>query len=267
MKKWLSLALCLLAFGCGKKDNLTTVRVGASPVPQSIILEFVKYRMKQEGYKLEIIEIVDYNIPNRALAENEIDVNFFQHIPFMDEQIKDLGYKIECLARIHLEPMAIYSKKVDSLEDLKTGSTIAIPNDVTNEYRALALLEEYGLIQLKQGGSKLQATTADITSNPKQLKFKEIDSATLTRTLKDVDAAAIPTNFALQAGLTPKQNALAIESADSPYANILAIRIGDKNKPKLQALKNAMLTDEMRAYILKTFKGAIIPVLDECPQQ
>jgi len=259
----LCLIAALLTCGCGRKDDPKKIVVGATPVPQAEMLEAAKVSLKKRGYTLEIVEILDYNIPNRALEENEVDVNFFQHIPFLDEQIKEFGYKIDCYARIHLEPMAIYSNKVGSLNSLRMGSIVAIPNDPTNEYRALALLEKQGLIQLRTH-QNLQATVEDISSNPKKLRFKEVDSAMLTRVLKDVDAAAIPTNFALQMGLNPKHDALIIETADSPYANILAIRIGEEKKPKHQALKEVMISEEMREFILQRYQGAIIPILKDC---
>lgn len=262
--KWLwCLALAVLTCACGRQDKEKTIVVGASPVPHAEILEEAREPLKRLGYNLEIVEILDYNIPNRALTEKEIDANFFQHQPFLDEQIKEFGYKIKCLARIHLEPMAIYSNKIGSLNDLRMGAVVAVPNDPTNEYRALALLEKQGLIQLRPH-ARLEATAADITANPKKLQFKEIDAALLVRTLKDVDAAAIPSNFALQVGLNPKQDGLAIEDTNVPYVNIIAVRAGDETVPKLQALKEVMLSKEIRQFILTHYKGAIIPVLEEC---
>lgn len=263
MKKWILLACLILACGCAHKEGKTTLKVAATPVPHAQMLRFVMPQLKDMGIELEIIEATDFSLPNRALAEKEIDANFFQHVPFMEEQIKYFGYKIQCLARIHLEPMAIYSDKVESLNDLSNGATIALPNDPTNEYRALKILEEKGLIKLKADVG-ITATVTSIEQNPKKFKFLEIDAAMLPRTLKDVDAAAINTNFALQAGLQPSKDALAIESADSPYANIITVRIGDATNPKLQALKKAMLSDKMRSFILKEFKGAIIPILKDC---
>lgn len=265
MRKWILVLVFAFAFGCTKKEeDKNTLKVAATPIPQAQMLKFVAPSLKDLGFDLKVVVVDDYNIPNRALSEKEVDANFFQHIPFMDEQIKQFGYKIQCYARIHLEPMAIYSKKIKSLKDLPIGGTIAVPNDPTNEYRALALLEKEGIIQLRPGVT-LQATKADIVSNPKKINFREIDAAMLPRTLRDVDAAAIPTNYALQAGLNPSKDALAIESDDSPYANIIAIRDGDGKEPKLEALKKVMLTEKMRAFILKEYKGAIIPVLKECP--
>lgn len=253
----------LLAGCSGKKEKKNTISIVASPVPHAQMLRHVKPMLKEKGYDLEIIEIMDYNIPNRALAEKEVDANFFQHIPFMDEQIKALGYKIRCFAKIHLEPMAFYSKRYSSLKSIPSGGTITIPNDPTNEYRALVILQKEGLIRLREGVG-LQATKTDIVSNPKNLKFREVDAAILPRTLSDADAAAIPTNFALEIDLNPAKDAIAIEDADSPYANIIAIRDGDQEEEKLMALRDVMLADEMRTFILDTYKGAIIPVLKIC---
>ena len=266
MKKALLMLCCLLTFACSKHSDEKTITVAASSVPHAQMLEFVRPELESQGYKLKILQIDDYTIPNRALNEKEVDANFFQHTPFLDEQVKGFGYKIKCYARIHLEPMAIYSDKVKDLKDLKQGATVAVPSDPTNEYRALKIFENEGLIKLRPGVS-LSATVADIQENPKNLKFKEIEAALLPRTIKDVDAAAIPTNYALQERLNPVRDALAIEEDDSPYVNIIAIRDGDGAMPKLQALKNAMLAPNMRTFINDTYKGAIIPVLKECSEK
>lgn len=262
MKKWVLLLLVL--FACSKKDD--TLKVAATSVPHAEMLNFIKPDLEQQGVKLKIVVVDDYNIPNRLLSEKEVAANFFQHVPFMDEQIKNFGYKIECFARIHLEPMALYSRKYKSLSEIPDGATISVPNDPSNEYRALAILVKEGLITLRAGAG-LQSTVADIQSNPKKLKFREIDAALLPRTLDDVAVAAINTNWALQAGLNPTKDALAIESDDSPYTNILTIRTGDENDPRLQQLKQAMLSDKMRTFILEKYKGAIIPVLKECAER
>jgi D-methionine transport system substrate-binding protein len=233
-------------------------KVAATAVPHAQLLEFVKPDLKAQGIDLVIIVTNDYNMPNRALANREVDANFFQHIPFMDAQINQFHYNIESLAAIELEPMGIYSKKIQSLSDLKDNATIAIPNDPTNEARALNLLQSQGIIQLKDSND-LQATVLSITDNPKNIKFLEVDAAMLPRSLADVDAAAINTNYALEAKLSPLQDALALESKDSPYANIIAIRTGDENRPEIEALKAAMTSDKMREFIENKYKGSIIP--------
>ena len=193
-------------------------------------------------------------MPNRALANREIDANFFQHIPFMDKQVDQFNYNIQSLTPVELEPMGIYSKKIHSLSELKNNATIAIPNDPTNEARALNLLEAHGIIQLKDPSDQ-QATVLSITSNPKNIKFIEVDAAMLPRSLGDVDAAAINTNYALQANLSPLKDALALESKDSPYANIIAIRSGDETRPEIEALKAAMTSEKMKEFIKTKYKG------------
>lgn len=262
MNKILCFVLCLFfTIGCNKKND-NELRVAASPVPHAQILKQIKPELQKQGIDLKIVEVDDYQIPNRSLAEKEVDANFFQHIPFLEEQKADFHYSIVCFAKIHLEPMGLYSKKITKLSDLKAKDTVAIPNDPTNEFRALMLFQEAQLITLSNEKSG-KITIADIGNNPMQLRFKEVDAALLPRTLDDVALAAIPTNFALQAHLDPK-NALELESTDSPYANILAIRQGDENNPKLIALKKAMLSDTMKKYIETEYKGAIIPVLKDC---
>ncbi len=249
------LALTLLLCACSKKGGL---KIAATPIPHAEILEHVKPALHEKGIDLQIIVVGDYNTPNRALADSEIDVNFFQHLPFLESQVKEFHYKIENFGKIEIEPMGIYSKKIRSLNDLKDGAQIAIPNDPTNEGRALILLNAQGIIEL-QNPNDFTATPLNIQKNPKHLKFIEVDAAMLPRTLDDVDAALINTNYALQAGLTPEKDALALESKDSPYANILAIRIGDENRPDLIHLKESLTSEEMRKFILDTYKGAVLP--------
>ncbi len=234
------------------------LKVAATAVPHAELLEFVKPDLKAQGIDLIIVIAEDYNMPNRVLADKEVDANFFQHIPFMEEQIKQFHYAIESIAKIELEPMGIYSKKIKSLSELRDDSTFAVPNDPTNEARALLLLQKHGLIEL-DNSNNLQATVLNITKNPKHLKFIEVDAAMVPRTLEDVDAAAINSNFALQAKLSPLKDALVFESKDSPYANIIAVRIGDENRPDIQALKTAMTSEKMREFLLQKYKGVILP--------
>lgn len=253
-----------ISFGCQKKHPENVIKVAATPVPHAQMLEEIQSDLRQKGYDLKIVEVQDYNVPNRALAEKEVDANFFQHIPFMEEQIKQFDYQIKCYAKIHLEPMALYSRKYRSLKDLPSNARIAIPNDPTNEYRALQLLEKAGLISLRSNAQGL-ATVKDIESNRKQFKILEVDAAMIPRSLPDVDAAVINTNFALQTGLNPKKDGLIMEGSDSPYVNIVAIRDGDENEPKLTALRDAMLSEKMRKFIDEKYQGEIIPILEECP--
>jgi len=255
MKKLLLLLIPLI-FACTKKTE-HGLKVAATPVPHAQMLEYIKPDLAEQGINLIIIVTDDYNLPNRALADHEIDANFFQHLPFLKEQIKEFDYPIEEFAKVEIEPMGIYSTKYSTLEEIPTNGTIAIPNDPTNEARALLLLQDQGLIEL-DNPYNLSATVVNINQNPRNLKFIEVDAAMLPRTLTDVDAAAINTNFALEAHLSPKQ-ALALENKDSPYVNILAIRIGDGIRSDLQALKSALTSEKMREYIIKNYRGAVIP--------
>jgi D-methionine transport system substrate-binding protein len=244
---------------CGSKasgDNKKVIKVGATPVPHAEILEQVKPILEKEGYTLEIVEFKDYVTPNTALSEGQIDANFFQHVPYLKKTIAEKKYDLDYTVKVHLEPMGLYSKKITKLDELKEGAKIAIPNDPTNAARALRVLEAAGLIKVKAGDL---VTELDITENPKNLKVIELDSPQLPRTLDDVDAAVINTNFALEAGLNPTKDAIAIESKDSPYANVLAVRTADKNKPYIKALSKALNSPEIKKFIEDKYKGSIIP--------
>lgn len=264
IKKLLTLALSLTIVGtlvaCGnqaqsKKDDKKIV-VGATAKPHAEILEKVKPILEKEGYDLEIKVFDDYTLLNTALSEKSIDANFFQHIPFLDNEVKQKGYKLTYTAKVHLEPMGVYSKKIKSLNDIKNGAEIAVPNDPSNEARALRLLEKNGLVKFKEGQT---ITPRDITENPKNLQFKELDAAQLPRVLDDVEVAVINTNYALEAKLNPTKDSLAIESKDSPYANILAVREEDKDSAKIQALTKALNSPEIKKFIEENYNGSIIP--------
>lgn len=246
--------LCLT--GCSSHEE--TLRVAATAIPHAELLEHVRETLQDQGIFLEIIAVDDYNTPNRALNDGDIDANFFQHLPFLDAQIEAFGFALEPLAKTHIEPMGVYSKRWKQLQDLPQGAIIAIPNDPTNEGRALMLLHHAELIVLKDPG-KLTATPLDIMDNPHYFVFKEIDAAMLVRTLPDTDAAVITSNFALQGDLSPNRDALVLEGPDSYYPNILVIRQGTENDPRLQALKAAMTSEEMRQFILQHYQGAILP--------
>ncbi|MEI8125240.1 MAG: MetQ/NlpA family ABC transporter substrate-binding protein [Parachlamydiaceae bacterium] len=248
---------CALLTGCTSESE-QGLRVAASSVPHAQMLEFVKPDLKTQGVNLIIIVSDDYNIPNRALASHEVDANFFQHDPFLQEQIRQFHYPIESIATIQVEPMGIYSKKIKSLSELQENSIVALPNDPTNEARALRLMQSNGLIELNDANN-LQSTILDIKKNPKHLKFIEVDAAMVPRTLEDVDAAAINTNYALEAHLSPLEDALVIEGKDSPYANIIVIRIGDEKRSDIMLLKKSMTSEKMRQFILKKYKGAVVP--------
>lgn len=269
MKKIFSIALSfVLAFsvislaGCGSSStasgdpNKKVIKVGASPDPHAKILEVVKPILKKQGYDLKIVEFTDYVQPNTALEDGELDANYFQHVPYLNDFNKKKGTHLTYTVKVHLEPMGLYSKKVKSISDIKNNATIAIPNDATNEARALKLLEKAGLIKLKNVDL---ATKLDITENKKNLKFQELEAAQLPRTLQDVDAAVINTNYAIPAGFNPLKDALILESKDSPYANILAVKKGNEKMPYIKALSNALNSPEVKKYIEDTYKGSIIP--------
>ncbi len=258
INKLLAAALALLLLPCCSSTPKHSLKVAATAVPHAQMLDDIKPDLKAQGIDLIVIVTDDYNMPNRALANKEIDANFFQHQPFLNEQIVEFNYPIESIAKVELEPMGIYSKSLKSFTDLKEGATIAIPNDPTNEGRALLFLQAKGIIQLGSGIG-LQAIPINIIDNPKNIRFIEVDAAMLPRSLEDVDAAVINTNYALQAGMSPDKDALALESKDSPYVNVLVVRIGDENRPDIVALKAAMTSEKMKEFIVNTYKGAVIP--------
>lgn len=230
--------------------------VGATPVPHAEILEVVKPILAKEGYTLEIKEFNDYTIPNLATQDGDLDANYFQHLPYLNEFNKNKGTNLVKTVGVHLEPMGVYSKKIKNLSDLKDGSTVAIPNDPTNESRALDVLASAGLIKLNDNPLK---TPLDITENPKKLKFSEIEAAQLPRTLDDVTIAVINTNYALNAKLNPKNDALVLESKDSPYTNYVVVKAGNENNPKIKALNKAVTSEEVKKFIEKKYEGAILP--------
>ena len=254
MNKLILISFCALFCACSKPKG--ELRVAASSVPHAQILEAIKPDLKAQGITLTILVTDDYNMPNRALAQNEVDANFFQHRPFLDEQVAQFHYPIESLAKVEIEPMGIYSAKISSLDHLKNGALIALPNDPTNEGRALFLLKKAGLLELNT--RSLSATPLNISKNFKNLKFIEIDAAMLPRTLQDVDAAAVNTNYALEAQLSP-ESALILEGADSPYVNILAIRTGDADRADLLALKAALTSEKVEHFLKEQYHGAVLP--------
>lgn len=236
--------------------------IGASPTPHAVILKEAAKLLKEKGYDLEIKEFSDYVLPNTALDGKELDANYFQHQPYLDEFNKEKGTKIVSAGSIHYEPFGIYAGKTKTLADLKDGATIAVPNDTSNEARALLLLQAQGLIKLKDSAG-ITATQKDITENKKNLKFTEIEAAQLVRALPDVDLAVINGNYALEGNLKVS-DALAVEAADSlaatTYANIIAVRSGDENREDIKALVEVLKSDEMKTFITKTFNGAVVPV-------
>lgn len=220
--------------------------VGVSPFPHGEIVKVAAKLLKAEGYTVEIKEFNDYVTPNIALADGSLNANFFQHIPYLDNMVKEQKLDLIWIAKVHIEPIGVYSKKLKKLSDIKDGSSIAIPNDPTNCARALRLLEKAKLIKVKPG---MLITARDITSNPKKLKIVELEAAQLPRTLEDTAASVINTNFAVEAGLIPSKDALIIEDKNSPYTNVVAVRKSDKDKPEIKALAKAMNSPEVKKFI------------------
>ncbi len=232
--------------------------VGVSPVPHADIMNFVKPALEKEGVQLKLIEFSDYVQPNIALAEGELDANFFQHKPYLDEFAKEHNLKLASLVAVHIEPMGVYSKSVKAIADVPQGAKVAIPNDPTNGGRALKVLETAGLLKLRPEAGIL-ATRQDVTENPKSIEIIEIEAAQLPRSLDDVSIAVINSNYALGANLNPTKDAIAIEAKDSPYANIVAVRAGDESRAELQKLKAALTTPEVQKFLSEKYQGAVVP--------
>ncbi len=254
--------------GCGTNSASTnddkTITIAASPTPHAQILEkAVKPLLEKQGYTLNIKEFTDYVQPNTATEEGEVDANYFQHKPYLDNFNKERGTHLVSVEAVHFEPFGLYPGKTSSLDDLQDGATVAVPNDATNEARALLLLESAGLIELKDP-TDINATTKDITSNPKNLQFKELEAAVVPTVIKDVDIAALNGNYAIQADFDPAKDALATEKAGDvaaqTYANILVVKDGNQKSAKIKALAKALTSSKVRKYINNTFKGAVVPV-------
>ena len=234
------------------------LKIGVTAGPHAQIFEQVKKIAEKDGLKIQIVEFSDYVQPNAALAAGDLDANSYQHRPYLDQQVKDRGYRIVPVGYTVNFPIGIYSKKVKSLAELKEGARIGIPNDPTNGGRVLLVLQDKGLVKLKPEAG-LKATPLDVVENPKKLKFVEVDAAQLPRTLDDLDASAINTNYALSAGLHPGRDAIVQEAAKSPYVNLIAVREQDKDKPWVARLVRAYQSDEVRRYVQAEFKGAVLP--------
>ena len=241
----------------GEKD-LVKIKVGATPVPHAELLELVKEDLASEGIELEIVEFNDYLTPNLALNDGSIDANFFQHEPYFVDNIETNNLDLISLGKVHLEPLALYSDKYKSLDELPEGAEIFIPNDPTNGARALLLLDSNGLIKLKDP-SDINATERDIAEKKKNLKFTALEAAAIPSSYKDADGAIINSNFALKADLSPTEDGIIIEDKNSPYANLIAIRKEDENREELQTLLKVLQSDKVKKYIEETYKGEILP--------
>lgn len=290
MKKWtfsiLTLALVLVLAACGNNGNTgnnaanntgaagenTTNTAEPAPettepvklivgatVPHADILKFIAPKLKEEGVELEVREFTDYVQPNVQVYEKQLDANYFQHQPYLDEQNTQNGFDLVSVVGVHVEPFGAYSKTLKSVDELKDGAKVAIPNDATNGGRALLLLEKQGLIKLDEAAG-ITATKKNITENPKNLEIIEVDAAMLPRQLEEVDLALINTNYALEADLNPTTDALFIEDKDSPYTNLLVARPDNKDSDAIQKLAKALTSDEVRTFINDTYKGALVPV-------
>ncbi|WP_366922850.1 MetQ/NlpA family ABC transporter substrate-binding protein [Metallumcola ferriviriculae] len=283
IKKVLILLLVLglttgLAVGCGGQDNektpgedqqgaakeeVTKLLVGATPVPHAEILQEAKKLLVDKGIELEIIEFTDYVTPNKALANGDLDANYFQHVPYLDDFKEKNNLDLTHTVAVHFEPMGIYSQSIDSLDNLKDGDKVAVPNDPTNEARALLLLQDNGLITLKEGVG-MEATKQDIESKKIDVEIVELEAAQIPRSLGDVGAAVINGNYAIDAGLNPATDAITAETKDSlaaqTYGNVVAIRTGEENREEIKALDEVLTSPEIKQFIEDKYRGAVVPM-------
>jgi D-methionine transport system substrate-binding protein len=250
--------VALLTLCACSNNEPRTIKIAATPVPHAQILKEIEPELNRRGIKLRIIEVDDYTSANRLLNEGQVDANFFQHRPYLKQQEEQFGYQFEELVPVHIEPLGVYSTKYMTIEDLPLRRLIAIPSDPSNQSRALFLLQDAGLIELE---NTLAPTLHDLKSNPYQIRLREIDAPFLARTLRDVDFAVIPSNFALQARLNPLKDALLLEDANSPYVNIIVIRKGDTHE-KLEVLKFVIQSPQTHKMIEERYQGAIRSISD-----
>jgi D-methionine transport system substrate-binding protein len=259
-----ALTLGLSACGSGKSGTASSADgplvVAASPTPHAEILDFVKKNLaKKAGLDLEVKEFTDYITPNTATEDGSVDANYFQNQPYLDDFNAKRGTHIVPVVTVHLEPLGLYSHKVKKADALKSGATVAVPNDAVNEARALKLLAANGLITLKSGVGN-EATPQDITKNPRNLKFKEVEAAQTPRSLDDVDAAVVNGNYAISAGLKPAKDAILLESAkNNPYANFLAVKKGNEKDPRVEKLAKLLVSPEVKKFIEDKYQGSVIP--------
>lgn len=257
----LLIAVSVFASGSKESADSNVIKVGATPDPHGVLLGLVKDDLAAQGIDLQIVEFTDYVTPNEALASGDIDANYFQHLPYMESANAERGYKLVNAGGIHIEPLAVYSEKYDSLEAIPDGARIAIPNDPTNEGRALLLLQSAGLITLADDAG-LEAVPQDIVDNPKNLEFREIEAATLPRIMEDVDGAVINGNYAIPAGLIATRDGLYVEGADSPYVNVIAVQPGNEDNPAIQALVKALKGEKVAAYVAERYPNGEVVLVD-----
>jgi D-methionine transport system substrate-binding protein len=238
--------------------SASVISVGATPVPHAELLNLIKDDLAAQGITLKVVEFTDYVQPNVAVLAGDLDANFFQHIPYLDSN-EEWKAKLVSAFGVHVEPFGLYSAKYKNINDLPNGAVIAIPNDPSNGGRALLLLQAKGLITLKDGAG-LTATSRDVVGNPRNFRFRELEAAQLPRSLQDVDAATINGNYALEAGLNPVKDSLIIEGADSPYVNIVVVQKGKENDARIIALKKALLSQKVKAYISSHYDGGVAAI-------
>ncbi|WP_325048935.1 MetQ/NlpA family ABC transporter substrate-binding protein [Peribacillus saganii] len=253
----------------GSKENTSEetkkLIVGASNVPHAVILEKAQPILEEKGVELEIVPFQDYILPNKNLDQGQLDANYFQHIPYLEAQKKEFGYDFVNAGGIHIEPIGIYSKKHKKLEDLPEGAEIIMSSSVADHGRALSMLEAKGVIKLKEGIDKTTATVDDITENSKKLKFKtDIEASLLTQVYEknEGDAVMINSNYAIDAGLNPMEDAIEIEDSESPYVNVIAVRAGDENREEIKTLVEVLRSQEIQDFIKSEYKGAVVPVTE-----
>ncbi|WP_019534993.1 MetQ/NlpA family ABC transporter substrate-binding protein [Paenibacillus ginsengihumi] len=248
--------------GAAPADNKeVTLKVGATAKPHAEILNAIKPKLKEEGVNLEVKEFTDYVQPNVQVFEKQLDANFFQHRPYLEQMNKDKSMDLVEVVGVHIEPFGAYSKKIKSVDELKDGAVVAVPNDPSNSARALLLLEKNGLIKLKEDVG-VNGTVKDIVENKKNLEIRELEAAMLPRVLDEVDLALINTNYALEAGLVPTKDALFIEDSNSPYVNILVSRPDNKDSEAMQKLANALTSEDVKTFIKNTYNDAVVPAFE-----
>lgn len=255
---------CLFAASCGSSSNSGAsgdkkeIKMGVTAGPHAEVMEEVAKEAAKQGITIKVVEFNDYVQPNKALAEGDLDMNSMQHQPYMDNVVKKQGLKITSIGKTIILPMAVYSHKYKDIKDVADGAKVTIPNDPTNGARALLLIQQAGLIKLKNGNS-VDASVTDITENPKNLQFVELDAAQIPRSLDDTDLACVNTNYAIPAGLNPQKDSILVESKDSPYANVMAVRQGDENNETYKKVLEIYQSEPIKKFIEEHFQGTILP--------
>ena len=258
-------ALCVFAAGCGDNSGSGSgnqakkeIKMGVTAGPHAEVMEEVAKEAAKQGITLKVVEFNDYVQPDKALAEGDLDMNSMQHQPYLDNVIKKQGLKLTSIGKSIILPMAVYSHKYKSIDEVQPGAKVAIPNDPTNGGRALLLLQQVGLIKLKNGND-VNATVPDVVENPKNIEFVELDAAQISRSLDDTDLACVNTNYAIPAGLNPQKDSLAVESKDSPYANVIAVREEDKDNAAYKKVVEIYQSEPIKKFVEEHFQGSVLP--------